>query len=1303
MSSKSRVFKLTLTLIAFGAITVAGFAARWTNVLAAFIPEENAAAMSLESPATNSIFTAGSCDTAGPIEIESSGGTTAPTAYPTLKSGFDAIVAGTHTGSINVEVCGNTTETATAALTASGIGATSYTDVTIRPVGGARIIEGSIVGAVIRLNGADNVTIDGRQGGTGNGRDLTVRNNSTSAATAAVWLSSVAAGNGASNNTIRNLEIAAGANLTASDNSTFGIIMSGTTISTTSNGDDNDNNSFIANRVIRARYGIVTRGTTTNLNINPVITDNIIGPSAFGADQIGKTGIFAQADTGALISRNTIQFVGCLSANTCTGADRLGIAVGSEAWSATSSTTLTSNTYTVTKNVIHDVVDEKTFSSVGIESATTGGGSATSNLIANNFIYNVRANGTSGDQPVGIGYVGGHTDRVVFNSISMSGDMDPAASSASTYGAAVRISNTSGATHANLTLANNSIYLDANSNTATLHYYAISLPSATYAFGTGFLNNNNYFINASNAQLRTGSVGTGTGAANTTEFATLANWQAALTPAQDANSKQADPLYSSATADLHISALSPNVDMGTPITGVSDDIDSQARPNGAVSDIGADEFYPAPGMVQLTSATYSTTENSGTATITVTRTAGSSGAISVNYATSDGTATGGAACGGSVDYVNTSGTLNWADNDGASKTFNIAICGDGTAKSSETINITLSAPTGGATVGMPGNAVLTILNSTVVSGTITVGTGGDYTSLTNPGGLFETINNGSVATNTIVNITSDLTAETGNVALNEFSGGNSLTIQASGGAARVISGGNATALLNFNGADNITINGLNAGGNSLTIRNTTTGPAILFVNDASGNTVTNSILEANSNNSVVFISTGVTTGNDNNSITNNTISGRSDVAGAPFNSINLIGTSAAVSNTNTLISNNQIVNFQQAGIVIGTSDNVTFTNNDISQNVSRTTSLFGIAINSAAGTNLISQNSIHDLATTLNVTGMAFNDTRDTTVSRNRIFNLPSTSGSTGVLTGIVFNGSSGTPATLTVVNNFISILPSFTNAQVVSGLKDFAFGGNTFNAYYNSVLIGGTGSGTSNTWACQRSFSAPTAFTMLDNVCFNNRTGGTGNHFAGGDESLGTGTFVSNFNIFVGTGATVANIFDKSTSSTATPVDFVTWQTGAPTRDANSQASNPGGNYTVANMFVSGSDLHLNTAGTNPALNSGSAVAGVTTDFDGQTRDAMPDIGADEFVETIPPDTTIDSHRPIQVRAVRPRSHLVERIQVDQAWQVLNASLMLLRLPCALHLSICRHFRRDYIRFRCEQRTVREISTRVRQALHGR
>src|SRR5437899_2979742 len=33
----------------------------------------------------------GTCDTAGPIEVESTGGITAPTAYATLKAAFDAI------------------------------------------------------------------------------------------------------------------------------------------------------------------------------------------------------------------------------------------------------------------------------------------------------------------------------------------------------------------------------------------------------------------------------------------------------------------------------------------------------------------------------------------------------------------------------------------------------------------------------------------------------------------------------------------------------------------------------------------------------------------------------------------------------------------------------------------------------------------------------------------------------------------------------------------------------------------------------------------------------------------------------------------------------------------------------------------------------------------------------------------------------------------------------------------------------------------------------------------------------------
>ena len=255
-----------------------------------------------------------------------------PTPYANLGAAFTAINAGTHQGDITVDITGNTAEPASAVLNNSGAGSALYTSVLIRPNGGARTITGSIVGAVIKLNGADNVTIDGRIAGTG--RNLTISNTNTSTATAAIWLASVAAGNGCTSNLIRNLEIACGATQNTSTNTTIGILMGGTTISiSATDGNDNDNNSFIANRIIRSRYGIATRGVTTNLNIAPIVTDNIVGPTAFGTDEIGHTGILMQADTGATVSGNTVQFVGGDLANTTGGADRLGIAIGSDSWS----------------------------------------------------------------------------------------------------------------------------------------------------------------------------------------------------------------------------------------------------------------------------------------------------------------------------------------------------------------------------------------------------------------------------------------------------------------------------------------------------------------------------------------------------------------------------------------------------------------------------------------------------------------------------------------------------------------------------------------------------------------------------------------------------------------------------------------------------------------------------------------------------------------------------------------------------------------------------------------------------------
>ncbi len=522
------------------------------------------------------------------VEVTATGGTKLAS-YSTLKGAFDAINAGTHTGTIAINLWGNTTETASASLNASGAPA-SYTSVTITPKNVARTISGNIAGAVIKLNGADNVTIDGRIGGSGN--FINVTNTSTSASTAAIWVSSTGVGAGATNNIIRNLNIACGADQTTGTTLTIGIIQSGTILSLTDNGNDNDNNQYLYNNITKCRYGIVTRGATTNLNQGIVVSYNTIGPTAFGSNQIGKVGIFMQADQGAIVSNNTVQFVGGYFANTTSGNDRVGIAIGQESWSMSPST-LTSNSYTVTNNIIHDIIEERGVSAVGITLSTTGGGSPTNNIVANNFIYNVRANGGTNEQTVGIGISGGHTDKVVFNTIYLTGDTDPSASATATanFGSGIRIAVADGSSHQNLTIKNNIVYMDLySSSNASVRYYAMSGYSTTYNFGTGGEDYNAYYINPSNTQVLTGGLGNLGGATLTSQYASLAAWQGAYASGQDVHSVDDMPLFTSAT-DLHMQYNESNAPFngtGVAIAGVTTDIDGATRLS--PPDMGADEF-----------------------------------------------------------------------------------------------------------------------------------------------------------------------------------------------------------------------------------------------------------------------------------------------------------------------------------------------------------------------------------------------------------------------------------------------------------------------------------------------------------------------------------------------------------------------------------------------------------------------------------------------------------------------------------------------------------------------------------------
>lgn len=109
--------------------------------------------------------------------------------------------------------------------------------------------------------------------------------------------------------------------------------------------------------------------------------------------------------------------------------------------------------------------------------------------------------------------------------------------------------------------------------------------------------------------------------------------------------------------------------------------------------------------VQFGTPSYTINENGGQAAIQVTLSSAAAFSITVNYATSDGTALAGS------DYTATSGTLTFNPGE-TSKTINVAILDDSAFESNETVNLTLSNVTpGNVSLGVPSTALLTILDN----------------------------------------------------------------------------------------------------------------------------------------------------------------------------------------------------------------------------------------------------------------------------------------------------------------------------------------------------------------------------------------------------------------------------------------------------------------------------------------------------------------------------------------------------------------------------------------------------------------
>ncbi|MCB0482215.1 MAG: right-handed parallel beta-helix repeat-containing protein [Flavobacteriales bacterium] len=219
--------------------------------------------------------------------------------------------------------------------------------------------------------------------------------------------------------------------------------------------------------------------------------------------------------------------------------------------------------------------------------------------------------------------------------------------------------------------------------------------------------------------------------------------------------------------------------------------------------------------------------------------------------------------------------------------------------------------------------------------------------------------------------------------------------------------------------------------------------------------------------------------------------------------------------------------------------------------------------------------------------GVEMNYINQFSVQRNKIDNS-ALSGTAAMLIG----WSTGTASNRSVVannffvgraNNFISMVDLRSNAYV-----DF---------YYNSINVLGTGTSSIGLYTINGNNN------IYRNNNIVNAAGGYAVYTNGASEYTN-----SNYNNLYSTSSSVLGYFRGGNYSTLSA-----WRS-ASSQDANSVSGDP--------FYKSATDLHaLGTASNN----SGTSLAGFTTDIDGDLRGTTPDIGADEYTAS-PNDAGIDS-----------------------------------------------------------------------------
>src|SRR5215208_4800123 len=112
---------------------------------------------------------------------------------------------------------------------------------------------------------------------------------------------------------------------------------------------------------------------------------------------------------------------------------------------------------------------------------------------------------------------------------------------------------------------------------------------------------------------------------------------------------------------------------------------------------------PSSSSVQFNATSYIVNENAGGVTVTVTRTGNTSNAVTINYATNNGSAV------KPDDFTNASGSLQFAAGETA-KSYVVPVIDDALVEGTETLTLVLSSPGSGAVEGSPFTSTISILD-----------------------------------------------------------------------------------------------------------------------------------------------------------------------------------------------------------------------------------------------------------------------------------------------------------------------------------------------------------------------------------------------------------------------------------------------------------------------------------------------------------------------------------------------------------------------------------------------------------------